>query len=244
MIHIEGRNPLLEALRAKSDIQKIYIQKNIPKDNKISEVLKLAKKRKIRLEEVEKSHLDRISQTGVHQGVIGVRGERIAYFNTRELVKKTEEENKIPFYVIIREVLYEYNLGAIIRTAVCAGCNGIIIPQDTEITAEVARGAMGATEHAVIAKDSMFQSLKILHDNAIKLVGIEVTAKNYYYDEDLTGPIALIIGGEDHSLSEEIMKKCDFFVKIPLLSKINSLNMSVASGIVIYDKVRQELKSE
>jgi len=224
-------------------MEKIYMQDSIPNDVKISEILKLVKKRKIRLEKVEKSTLDRLSQTGVHQGVIGVRAGNLQYYSTRELIKKTEEENKIPFFVIIREVLYEYNLGAIIRTAVCAGANGIIIPQDAEISAEVSRGSMGATEHAVIAKDSIFQALKMLHDNAIKIVGIEVTAKNYYYDEDLTGPIALIIGGEDHSLSEEIKNKCDFFVKIPLLSKINSLNMSVASGIVIYDKVRQELQS-
>ena len=89
---------------------------------------------------------------------------------------------------------------------------------------------------------NIFQAIKTIKENAIKVVGIEVTAEKYYYESDLRGALALIIGGEDHSLSDEIKNKCDFFVKIPLLSPINSLNMSVASGIVIYDKLRQELQ--
>lgn len=238
---IEGRNPVYEALVANSSIEKIYLQKDINRDEKIREILHKARKRNIRIERCDRKKMDGISKTKVHQGVIAVRKSEIEFLSTRELLEKTSESKRDPFFVIVREVLYDYNLGAIIRTAVSAGVNGIIIPHETNISSEVIRGSMGATEHALLAKDNIFQSIKYLRDNAIKVVGIEVSADKYYYEEDLTGPICLIIGGEDHSLSEEIKKKCDFFVKIPLFSPVNSLNMSVASGIVIYDKVRQEL---
>ena len=107
-------------------------------------------------------------------------------------------------------------------------------------TPNMVRSAMGATEHRSIIKESIYQAIKIVKPLGIKVVGIELTGEDYYYNADLTGPIMLIIGGEDHSLSDELEKKADFFVKIPMKGKVNSLNMSVAASVVLFDKIRQE----
>jgi 23S rRNA (guanosine2251-2'-O)-methyltransferase len=241
---IEGRNPVLEALRAKSPLSKIYLQEGIKRDSKIRELILLSRKSRVRLDYIDKKKLDQMCQSDIHQGVIALRpvGNKKELTNVRDLIERVESENKVPFFIIIRDVLYEHNLGAIIRTAVSAGVNGIVVPPNTKFGPEVMRASMGGYEYANIAEENIFQAIKTIKENAIKVVGIEVTAEKYYYESDLKGALALIIGGEDHSLSEEIKNKCDFFVKIPLLSPINSLNMSVASGIVIYDKLRQELQ--
>lgn len=237
-MQLEGRNTVLEALKSDTIILKLMVQSNIQEDEKISEILSLSSQKHVTVRMLDKKKLDRLSKTKVHQGVIAFAKES-QKLSTKNLIDSLPS-GTIPFFVIIREALYEHNTGAIIRTAVCAGANGIILTSETKLSESVIRASMGATNYVKIAKDNLFNSIKILREHGIRVGGIETSAKSYHYDTDLKGPIALIIGGEDHGLSAEVLEKCDFSVRIPMFSKINSLNMSVAAAIVIYEKVRQE----
>jgi 23S rRNA (guanosine2251-2'-O)-methyltransferase len=239
MLQIEGRNPVIESLRAGKKIEKIYLEQEINHDEKITEIIKLAHKQGINLIYKPKKFMTRVSHTSVHQGVIAFKTEE-PDMSLKQLLEKFVQERKDPFIIYIREALYEHNLGAIIRTAECAGADAVITTPKETITSSVARAAMGATEHIAIIRESLFNAIKTAKSYGLKVAGIEVAGTEYYYNSDLKGPMMLIIGGEDRSLSEEILNKCDLVVKIPLLGKVNSLNMSVAAAIVIYDKIRQE----
>lgn len=242
MLQIEGRNPVLEFLRnPKSKVQRVYLQEGINNDEKISEIMDICDSKKFKYEFRPKSYLDRISQTEVHQGVMAQLAD-FSYVKLEALIEGIYASKRDPFLMIVRESLYEHNLGAILRTAACSGVNGVILTRKSEITPNVIRTSMGATNYLDIVQTDIFSAIKVLKKEDIKIVGIEVLPESkFYYEENLKGPLALIIGGEDHPLSTEIASKCDFCVKIPLLSKINSLNMSVAAGIIMYEKLRQEL---
>ncbi len=233
-MQIEGRNPINEALKADTPIKKILIQENIRQDDRIEEIFVNIKKKKINFQVVSKRKLDHISETGVHQGLIAlIENEETTNFST--LIKDNN-----PFLIYIREALYEHNIGAIIRTAECAGATGVILPPKTILSPQVRRTSMGATEHIPITNYGLFQAIKEASQAGIEIVGIERTDNStQLYKTPLRQPLMLIIGGEDRSLSESIIKKCDKTVQIPMFGKINSLNMSVAAALVIYEVVRQ-----
>ncbi len=238
-MYIEGRNAILESLRSKREFKRLLVQDKINKDPKVRRIISKAKNRGIYIKYVPKKELDHMSVTGTHQGFIGIV-ERKESLSLNKFIDQSLDNGKNPFLIYIREALYEYNVGAIIRTAECAGVDGVILPPKLKMSAEIIRASTGATEHINIFNESLFNSIKICKNAGIKTAGIEVSGDKYYYERDLTGSLLLIIGGEDRPLSMEIQKKCDIIVKIPLKGRINSLNMSVAASIVIYDKVRQE----
>lgn len=241
-MQIEGRNPVLESLLSKREFSFLKIQKGIKIDVKLKRILDLARSKRIRIEEMDRKKLDKMSETGAHQGVIGiVRDRKTKTFS--ELIKLIDERKETPFLIYVREALYEFNLGAIIRTAECAGMQGVIVPPNRDITPQVIRASMGASEHIQIVKGSLFQIIKEAKDYGIKVIGIELSGEKNIYEADLTGPILFVVGGEDKSLSTEVGKKVDEVVKIPMRGKVNSLNMSVAAAVVIYEKVRQDLSS-
>lgn len=235
-MQIEGRNPILEALRANTPIDKLIVEKNIKKDEKVKEILKLAQKKRIKIQEDKKYLLDKKSKTGVHQGFIayGTQGNNLEF---PELIKQEKA-----FLIYIREALYEHNIGAIIRTAECVGASGVILPPKISVSPQVRRAAMGATEHLNIVNYNLFQAIKEAQAQGIQVVGIERTKDSTnLYKTELNRPIMLIIGGEDRSLSETITQKCDKTVQIPMSGKVNSLNMSVAAAIVMYEVFRQSI---
>jgi len=242
MLQIEGRNSVIEYLKSETQkLSTVYIQMNIQVDAKLKELIDYAKQSQVQIVEVPKSKLDKMSSTGVHQGVIGVLA-KYTFFKLEEMLTNIRNSNRDPFIIVVRESMYDHNLGAILRTASCVGANGIIISKQSEISPHVVRSSTGATAELPICRLDIFSSMKLLSDEGIKIVGIDIfDDSKWYYEADLKGAIALIIGGEDHPLTPSIASKCDFTVKIPLLSKINSLNMSVAAGIVMYEKLRQEL---
>jgi 23S rRNA (guanosine2251-2'-O)-methyltransferase len=237
-VNIEGRNTVLELLKSKRDIKKLYLERNINKKNeKIDEIIGRTKSRRIRIEKINKKKLNQLSETGNHQGVIA-----IASIRTRNLTEILEVnfKHKVPNnFIYIRDVTYEHNIGAIARSAEAAGLNGIILPPKIGLTPESFRASMGALAHLRIINESLFNAIKIAQENAIRVVGIETDTKKYYYQSDLKHDTMFIIGGEDHPLSQQVLKRCDSIVKIPMHGKINSLNMSVAASIVIFDKLRQ-----
>ncbi|MEI7579745.1 MAG: 23S rRNA (guanosine(2251)-2'-O)-methyltransferase RlmB [bacterium] len=240
-MQIEGRNPVLETLRAKNKIDRLVINSGSINDPKIQEIIKLGKHAQIKIQFKSRKFIDKIADTAVNQGVIAFRGTKSEDFlNFAGLLAQIADRKQTPFLIYIREVLNEYNVGSIMRTAEATGANGIILPPKISLTSQMVRASMGGSEYLPVINFSLFEAIKEAHDNAINVVGIEVTGDKYYYEADLTGPMLLIIGGEDRSLSTPITEKCDAVVKIPLKGKINSLNMSIAASIVMYEKVRQE----
>lgn len=236
-MNIEGRNPVLESLRANPEnVMEIFIRDRVKKDDKMYEIVKLAKKHKIKMRFVKLDFLERVSDTGKHQGVIAVRSA-LPVLSFRQIVEDNYDNLML---IYIRESFNEFNIGSIIRTAECTGASAVVLSPKTKITPQVIRASMGASENVSIVHEGLFTAIKECKDAGVKVVGIEVSGDKFYHEADLKGPVMFIIGGEDRSLSEAIMEKCDEVVKIPLEGQINSLNMSVAAGIVMYDKLRQE----
>jgi 23S rRNA (guanosine2251-2'-O)-methyltransferase len=215
------------------------MQNDIGQTDKIKQIVSLAKKNGVRLRKIGRHKLDKLSRTKNHQGVIArVRRD---FLSLNEILDKLDQEDKIPFFVMISEVLYQQNLGAIIRTAECAGCTGVIIPKKTRINEEAARASMGAVEHVEIIKENLFNAIKILKKKGVPVVGLEADGKRSIYETNLVGPITIIIGGEHSGIGKSLEAKCDLVLKIPLFGKINSLNMSNAAAIALFEKVRQEI---
>jgi len=237
-MQIEGRNPVTEALVAHSPIIKLFVIDSPEKDSKLQNIIDLANAAHIEIKFKSRKFLDKIASTKIHQGVIAFREER-ADMGFAKFIKSLEDSNTEPFIVYIREAQNEYNVGSIIRSAEIVGAQAVILPPKTLLSPQMVRASMGASEHLQVINENLFNSIKICHDNNIKVVGIEVSGDKYYYEADLKGPMMLIIGGEDRSLSEEIKNKSDFFVKIPMKGKVNSLNMSIAASIVMFEKLRQ-----
>ncbi|MBN2015986.1 23S rRNA (guanosine(2251)-2'-O)-methyltransferase RlmB [Candidatus Dojkabacteria bacterium] len=238
-MQIEGRNPVTEALKSDRKISVIYIQNTTTGSDKIREIISMANKKGIRIRKIGKNHLAKITKTKNHQGIIA--SVRYEFNSLRDILEKQYAENKDPFFVLINEVLYQHNLGAIIRTAECAGCSGVIIPKKTQLTENAIRTSMGATEHIPVIKENLFNAMKLLKAEGIRIIALEATGKETIYDENLKGPVAIVIGGEHSGVTKSILPKCDKVLRIPLLGKINSLNMSNAAAIILFEKVRQEI---
>ncbi len=239
-MQIEGRNPVLELLKTDKLVSALNIQEYINQDTKINAILKKAKKKKIKIFRKTRKELDQMSQTGNHQGVIAVY-KRNETKNLDEIINEKFETNKPLRLIYIRDAYHEFNVGAIIRSAEAAGFDAVILPPKINVTAQTVRASMGASEHIDILSESLFPLIKKLQKEGIKVIGIERHKNASIFSEaDLTGNIMLIIGGEDRSLSEEIIDKIDETVEIPMKGRVNSLNMSVAAALVIFEALRQE----
>lgn len=238
-MQIEGRNPVLESLRASNKITKILVNEGSRQDDKILEIINLADRQGIPVQFKTKQRMNKMAQTKIHQGVIAVRPEAKQVFLS-ELLHDLEVQKKEPFLIYIREAQNEYNVGSIIRSAEVAGAHAVILPPKTHLSPQMVRASMGASEHVPVINNNLFQTIKLLREQNLKIVGIEVGGGKYYYEAELKGPLLLIIGGEDRSLSEQVQEKCDEVVQIPMKGKVNSLNMSIAASIVVFEKLRQE----
>lgn len=224
---------------SESPIKKIFMNEGIKRDSKVQSIIELARAKDIKIHYKSKRYLNNIASTAIHQGVIAIKEEGTSW-TLKPFIEKLEKENVEPFIIYIREALNEYNIGSIIRSAEIVGAHVVILPPKTHLSPQMVRASMGASEHITIINENLFQAIKLAKSHSIKVVGIELTGEQYYYNSDLTGPTMLIIGGEDRSLSDEIKKKCDLFVKIPMKGKVNSLNMSVAASIVMFEKLKQD----
>ncbi len=231
---IYSRNTVLEALRSKVTINDIYLERDINVDKKIDSIIELSKKREITVKYIDKHDLFNKSPTKDHQGVIA----DISFHYTN--LKDVLDYDKSLIY--ISEATYEHNVGAIIRTAECAGLGGVILPKGVEITPLIARVSTGAIFHIPILSYSIYQAIKQLKDNAFELVAIERGGENIY-KSNISGKLLLIIGSEDKGVSGNLLNHCDKTISIPQYGDINSLNMSVAAGISIYEHIRQKLNN-
>ena len=237
---VEGRNAVIELLESGRDINKIYIS-NGEKNGSINKIIAMARENKVIIQEVNKSKLEQMACSDNHQGVIAIVPP-FEYCDIDDILNDAKEKNEAPFILILDGIEDPHNLGAIIRTAETAGVNGIIIPKRRAagVNSTVAKVAAGAVEHMKIARvNNINEAIRYLKDNDVWICGTDMDTNKYYYNQDLTGPLAIVIGSEGFGMSKLVKENCDFLVKIPMKGKITSLNASVSAGIVVYEAVRQ-----
>lgn len=238
--YIIGRNPVLEVLSGDKEIEKIYILKG-DLQGSIKKILGKAKDKKIIIQEVDKFKLDELAEGQVHQGVVASIG-LYEYVEVEDILNYAKEKNESPLILILDEVEDPHNLGAIVRTAECAGAHGVIIPKRRSATVNgtVYKSSAGAVEHMKIAKvTNISQTLESLKEAGLWIYGADMDGKENYYNTDLTGPVGLVIGNEGRGISRLVKEKCDVLVKIPMYGNVNSLNASNAAAILIYEVIRQ-----
>jgi 23S rRNA (guanosine2251-2'-O)-methyltransferase len=241
---IEGRHPVLEALKSGREIDKLFVQKG-ESEGSIRQIIAIAREKNILIKEVDRIKLDNLSVTHNHQGVIA-SAALYKYYELDEILEIAKEKNEEPFIIILDEITDNNNLGSILRTADAAGVHGVVIPKRRAValTPVVAKTSAGAIEYVPVAKvTNLNQTIEYLKKKGLWIVGAEM-AGEVYYQKDLTGPIALVIGSEGEGIGRLIKENCDFLVKIPMSGKISSLNAGVSTGIIAYDIFRQrQLKS-
>jgi len=237
---VEGRNSVLELLETEKDINKIFVTRG-EKQGSINKIIGRAKGKGIVLVEVDKSKLDEMSQTGNHQGVIAIVPP-FEYCEVEDMLEEARNRNEQPFILILDGIEDPHNLGAIIRTAETAGVHGVIIPKRraASVNSTVNKVSAGAVEHMKIARvNNINDTIQLLKDSGLWIIGTDGNAENYYYEQDLTGPIALVIGSEGTGMNRLVSENCDILVKIPMKGKITSLNASVSAGIITYEIIKQ-----
>jgi 23S rRNA (guanosine2251-2'-O)-methyltransferase len=241
---IEGRHPVLEALKSGREIDKIFIQKGA-NEGSIRQIIAMAREKNLLIKEVDRIKLDNLSITHNHQGVIA-SAALYKYYEIEEILNIAKEKGEEPFIILLDEITDNHNLGSIIRTAEAAGVHGIVIPKrrSVALTPIVAKTSAGAIEYVPVAKvTNISQTIEYLKKQGLWIVGADMRGGTYY-EKDMTGPIALVIGSEGEGIGRLIKDNCDFLVKIPMTGKISSLNAGVSTGIIAYDIFRQrQLKS-
>ena len=239
---IEGRNAVLELLESGKDINKLFIEKG-DKQGSINKIIRVAKERKVLITEIDKSKFNEMAQTNNPQGVIAIVPpfDYCDIYDIIDFAKKREED---PFILILDGIEDPHNLGSIIRTAETAGVHGIIIPKRraASVNSTVAKVTAGAVEHMKIAiLNNINDTISALKKENVWICGTDMDTNKYYYNQDLTGPLAIVIGSEGYGMSRLVKENCDFLVKIPMKGRITSLNASVSTGIVVYEAVKQRI---
>lgn len=237
---IEGRNSVLELLESGKDINKIFVTRG-EKHGSINKILAIARERKIMVAEKDKRQMEQIAQTENYQGVIAIVPP-FEYCEIEDILEEAKNKNEDPFVLILDGIEDPHNLGSIIRTAETAGVHGIIIPKRraASVNSTVNKVSCGAVEYMKIARvTNISDSIEKLKEAGLWICGTDINTEKYHYDQDLTGPIGIVIGNEGSGMSEKVRKNCDFLVKIPMKGKITSLNASVSTGIVVYETVKQ-----
>lgn len=233
---IEGRNPVLEALRAGHPLIKIYLLKN-EGSGPVRTIIDAAHHKGVPINYVDSQALDRMAVTRNHQGVIAVAAEW-KYASLDRILQNATAKNEPPFLVILDGVEDPQNLGSIIRTAEAAGVHGIIIPERRAVglTSAVSRASAGAVEYLPVARvTNLTRTIQELKKAGLWFTGIEMDGKVEIHQADLNGPIGLVLGGEGRGISRLVAETCDQIVRLPMWGRVNSLNVSVASGIAFYE---------
>lgn len=241
--YIYGTRAVIEALNAGKEIDKILIKRDFNGEN-TAEIVELAKSRHIPVQNVPTEKLNRITRKQ-HQGVIAILSA-ITYHNIEHIVPQLYEEGKIPFLLVLDGITDVRNFGAIARTAECAGVDAIIIPQTGSVTvgADAIKTSAGALLRIPVCRvKNLAHTVTFLEENGYMLIAVSEKATENYTQADLTQPLALVMGAEDKGISPHILKACSTKVAIPMFGKIESLNVSVAAAVLMYEVVRQRLKA-
>ena len=239
---VEGRNSVLELLESGKDINKIFITKG-EKHGSINKIIAKAKENKIIIVEKERRKIEEMSQTQNCQGVIAIVPP-FEYCEVEDILQYAKSKQEDVFILILDGIEDPHNLGSIIRTAETAGVHGIIIPKrrSASVNSTVNKVSAGAVEHMNIARvNNINETIKYLKDNGLWICGTDMNADKYYYEQDLKGPLGIIIGSEGFGMSRLVRENCDFILKIHLKGKITSLNAAVSAGIITYEAVKQKI---
>lgn len=241
-VQIESKNAVLELLKEGKKLDRIYIALNAYKDPKTREIVELAGKQKIEVIDVNRRSLNRIARGGSLESVVGMmRAEN--QWGLSELLEKQYKDGIQPFFLLLDHLKYEQNIGAILRTAYAAGVNGVVTPVKREnfLTSEAIRVSMGAALRVPIVEMSIYAAIKILKTDGVKIVSVSM-GERQYYETDLRGPIAFILGAEDTGISTRALEKSDFKITIPMREGIGSLNVAASAAVICYEKLRQEIR--
>ena len=239
---IEGRNAVIEAFRSGKTIDKLFILDGC-QDGPIMTIKREAKKQDTLVKYVAKERLDQMSETGKHQGVIAMAAA-YEYAEVEDILRAARDRNEPPFIFLLDNIEDPHNLGAMIRTANLAGAHGVIIPKNRAVglTATVARTSAGALNYTPVAKvTNLSKTIEDLKKEGMWFVCADMGGTTMY-DLDLKGPIGLVIGNEGEGVGRLVKEKCDYIVSIPMKGNIDSLNASVAAGILAYEIVRQRFQ--
>ena len=241
---ISGRNPVTEALRSGRPIECIYIARG-ELNGSVKVIAAMAKERRIPVKEVERKKLDQMTDHGSHQGVAALAAVK-EYSSVDDIFELARERGEKPFIIVLDEIEDPHNLGAVIRTAECAGAHGVIISQrrSAGLTYAVGKSSAGAVEYVKVARVvNIANTIDELKKKGVWIYGADMDGQ-LYTDTDLTGAIAIVIGSEGKGIGQLVRKKCDAVVSLPMNGKINSLNASVAAGILSYEIVRQRTQKK
>ena len=239
---IEGRNAVLEAFRSGKTIDKLFVLDGC-QDGPVRTIVREARKHDTIINFVDKERLDQLSETKKHQGVIAVAAA-YEYAEVEDILKNAEEQGEPPFIFILDNIEDPHNLGAIIRTANLAGAHGVIIPKNRAVglTATVAKASAGALNYTPVAKvTNLSQTIEELKKEGLWFVCADMDGE-IMYRQNLTGPIGLVIGNEGEGVGRLVKSKCDLVARIPMQGDIDSLNASVAAGVLAYEVVRQRMQ--
>ncbi len=237
---LAGVNSIMEALRGRRRVHKVYIQEGRG-GKRIEELITLAGKKGVFWQYVEKTKLDSMYTLGNHQGVVA-QVDIYEYSSLEEVLEYAAMRGEAPLVLILDGIEDPQNLGSIIRTAEGAGVHGIIIPKHnaTEITAAVARASAGAVEHMrMVMETNLVSGINKLKKHGLWVIAVDMDGKQDYFTSALPSPTALVIGGEGNGIRRLVKENCDLIVKIPMQGEVNSLNASIAAGLVIYEVLRQ-----
>ncbi len=239
---IEGRNAVMEAFRSGKTIDKLYVLDGCH-DGAVNSITREARKKDTIIKYVAKERLDQMSSTGKHQGVIA-QAAAYEYSDMEEIFKNAEEKGEPPFVFLLDEIEDPHNLGAIIRTANLAGAHGVIIPKNRAagLTATVVKASAGAINYTPVVKvTNIGKTIEELKKRGLWFVCADMGGE-VMYRQNLTGPIGLVIGNEGNGVSRLVKEKCDYITSIPMKGDIDSLNASVAAGVLAFEIVRQRMQ--
>ena len=244
MAIVEGRNPIIEALKNNRSIEKIMVNK-ASKEGSIKKILAMAKEHKVIIQEVDRHKLDEMSESHAHQGVIAITSD-YRYYDLDEILEIPKERGEDPFFIILDGITDPHNLGSIIRTADAVGAHAVIIPKrrSVQITPIVAKASAGAVEYLPVCKvTNIVNTIKTLKENGLWIAAVDMDGQTFY-QQNLGGPLGLVVGSEGEGISRLVKQNCDFTVSMPMSGNVTSLNASVAGGILLYEVYRQRNASK
>lgn len=240
--YVAGRQAVREALLSGRPVNKILVARGV-KMAGVAEILRLAREKGVPVQQVERAWMDDLVGGVAHQGVVALAAPK-EYASVEEILAAAGTEE--PFLILLYEVTDPRNLGAVLRTAEAAGVHGVIIPRHRScaLTPAVAKAAAGALEHVRVARvANLARTIDYLKERGVWVVGAESAAPCVYWDARLTGPIALVVGGEDRGLGKVVRAKCDQLVSLPMRGRLTSLNTSVAAALLAYEVLRQRRRA-
>jgi len=238
---LSGINSVREALNGSRKVHRIYVLKE-RQDNRLQEIIALARTRGIKIEEASRQQLEQLAGNDWHQGVVA-RVEAYPYVSVEDIIERAAKRAEPPFIIILDGLEDPQNLGAIIRTAECAGVHGVIIPKDraVDVTPAVVRASAGAVEHIPVARVSnLVNVIKDLKKQGMWVIGADMNGSKDHYSVDIPRPVAIVIGSEGKGIRRLVKENCDLLLRIPLRGRLNSLNASVAAALLIYEVLRQD----